>query len=69
MIVRCCVSCGTPRIIHCTEDQWRAWAGGALIQKAMPHVPREEREMLLSGICSTCWRMEFTPPEGQDGNQ
>lgn len=32
-----------------------AWKAGVLIQDAMPDVPRETREMLITGIDPECW--------------
>ena len=37
-----------------TETQIREWQGGTLIQNAMPDIPRELREMLISGYCAKC---------------
>jgi len=50
-------------VIHCTQAQLREWINGKLIQHAMPDVPKEEREMLLSGICGACWRISFAEQE------
>ena len=63
MITKPCVSCGEMVIVHCTQAQLREWINGKLIQHAMPDVPKEEREMLLSGICGACWRISFAEQE------
>ena len=31
----------------------------ALIQDALPRVPKEERELLISGYCDDCWKKLF----------
>jgi len=54
-----CVVCGEMKSVHCTEEQFWAWQNGALIQNAMPDTPKEERELLMSGICGECWQKEF----------
>jgi hypothetical protein len=41
---------------------YRAWIEGVIIQKAMPTVGRDERELLISGTCGACWEKLF-PPE------
>ena len=63
-IEKTCVSCGEIRSVHCTEPQCLAWLNGELIQKAMPDVPKQERELLISGLCGECWARTFT--EEQD---
>lgn len=40
--------------IPCTQVQYNRWMNGELIQNAMPNVPAELREFLISG---------FTPEE------
>lgn len=56
MLKKPCEICGTIITVHCTREQLMRWMGGTKIQDAMPDVPRAEREMLLSGICGTCWQ-------------
>ena len=36
-----------------------AWAGGMLIQDAMPHLSAEQREFLMTGITPDEWDAEF----------
>jgi len=36
-----------------------AWAGGMLIQDAMPHLSAEQREFLMTGITPDEWNAEF----------
>lgn len=54
-----CANCGQSRPVSCTEEQYRRWQSGAKIQDAMPDLPAAERDLLLSGICETCWREIF----------
>lgn len=66
-----CVNCGRSYIVLCTEKEYQKWRNGTLIQNAMPEVPKEQRELLISGICNSCWHELFQPqPEsttkGQD---
>jgi hypothetical protein len=32
-----------------------SWRAGALVQDAFPEVPKEYREMFISGTCPKCW--------------
>lgn len=57
-----CVNCGQSQTINCTEAQYQWWQSGIAIQVAMPDVPAAERELLLSGICATCWE-RYLPDE------
>jgi hypothetical protein len=51
------------RCIHCNKnyDIWAdpadltAWSEGELIQVALDYLSDDERELLLSGTCGTCW--------------
>jgi hypothetical protein len=51
------------RCIHCNKnyDVWAdpadltAWSEGELIQVALDYLSDDERELLLSGTCGTCW--------------
>ena len=45
--------------VPCTPDQYRAWREGKLIQDAMPDVPPELREFLISGITPEEWKETF----------
>ena len=40
------------REINVTEAQIEAWEGGELIQDAMPHLPADDREFIMTGITS-----------------
>ena len=33
----------------------KAYKNGALVQNAFPFLTADERELLISGICSKCW--------------
>jgi hypothetical protein len=35
------------------------WQNGMLIQKAMPYLTTEQRELLISGYCSPCFDQLF----------
>lgn len=60
MIVIACRTCGEDRVIDCTDEQYVAWKENhMLIQNAMPDVPKEQRELLLSGICGACFNRMF----------
>jgi hypothetical protein len=45
--------------IPVTLEQYAAWKGGELIQRAMPHLAADEREFLMTGITSEEWENTF----------
>ena len=62
-IRRPCPFCGKVNEIVVPKDGYVRWVDGELIQKALPTLSDEEREMLLSGICPPCWDEAFGGPE------
>jgi len=45
--------------IECTPEQLNAWERGMLIQDAMPNIPAEQREFLISGFTPEQWKETF----------
>ena len=58
-----CPFCGHSNTILVYEDDFLAWQNGKLIQDAFPYLSPEDREMLISGICPTCWEKMFGAEE------
>lgn len=67
MISRCivrCRECKEYKDIPVTRAQLEAWTGGMLIQRAMPNVSPDDRELLISGTCGPCFDKMFDGEEG-----
>ncbi len=47
------------RDMDVTPAQLAAWEAGTFIQDAAPHLPKEEREFILTGITPEEWRDTF----------
>jgi len=47
------------RDMNVTEEQMNAWKSGVLIQHAMPHLSKEEREFIISGTTPEEWEEYF----------
>lgn len=62
-IVTYCPFCGHANEVEVNENDYWDWQDGALAQDAFPYLPPEEREMLISGICPTCWGKTFADEE------
>jgi len=56
---RHCIICGTRKTLDIPVEGWRRWRQGTLIQKAMPSLSRTDRELLLSGLCASCFDSTF----------
>ena len=41
------------------EEGFHNWQGRALIQNALPELTADERELLISGTCPSCWDRMF----------
>lgn len=67
-ILTVCPFCGHANEIAVNEEDYFDWAfDGALVQDAFPYLSADEREMLISGICPTCWEKSFGgEPEEDD---
>lgn len=51
-----CPFCGEEHEIFVNEQDYCTWIDGELaLRDAFPYLSAEEREMLMSGICPTCW--------------
>lgn len=64
-VVTRCPFCGHGNFIEVNEDDYDDWSDGELAQNAFPYLSADEREMLISGTCPTCWSKMF-PPEPEE---
>ena len=58
-IVTKCPFCGRVNEVEVNEADYLDWDDGVLVQVAFPYLSADEREMLISGICPTCWDEMF----------
>ena len=58
-VVTVCPFCGHANEVEVNEDDYWDWQDGKLAQDAFPYLSADEREMLISGICPTCWEKSF----------
>ena len=55
-----CPSCGKETKLMVTEQQYKDLNDGKkLIQNIFPDWSPEDRELLITGICSNCWDKMF----------
>ena len=61
-----CGLCGSKTILSVPYDGFLAWKSGTtLIQRAMPNLTPDERELLISNTCPKCWN-ELFPPDKKE---
>lgn len=61
-----CPLCGKTFTVTMPMDGFVKWQGGMLIQEALPMLSNDERELLISGICPSCWEETFSSNEDED---
>ena len=62
-----CRRCGTSETISAPVTAFIAWENGEYIQDALPMLTADEREMLISQTCDSCWTELFG--ENEDESQ
>lgn len=66
-VVVVCPFCHKLTTIQVVEEDYLAWKyDGVLIQNAMPYLPTNVREMLISGLCDDCQDEMFSIPEDDE---
>lgn len=50
-----CVVCKKTHDLEIDYTSFKDWQQGTLIQDAFPDMPRETRELLITGTCPDCW--------------
>ena len=58
-VVTRCPICGRGNEVEVNEMDYLDWQDGVLAQVAFPYLSANEREMLISGVCPTCWNNVF----------
>ena len=66
-VVVVCPFCHKATTIQVVEKDYYAWKfDGVLIQNAMPYLPANVREMLISGMCDECQEKMFSSSEDEE---
>jgi len=63
VVVFDCGRCFETQHITVGAADLRNWEQGELIQNAMPYLSADEREIMISGICGTCFDNMFAGEE------
>ena len=62
-VVTYCPFCGRGNEVEVNEMDYLDWQDGASAQDAFPYLSASERELLITGICPTCWDSTFDDAE------
>lgn len=61
-----CRFCGEHHILKVKHEDFFAWKiDGKHVQDAMPYLTPNERELLISNTCQTCWDKMFADHEDE----
>lgn len=69
IIITSCPICGHSHVIEVSEADYWEWRNGATVQDAFPYLSAAEREILVSGICPTCWEKTFEDLEEDEDDE
>ena len=61
-----CPFCRKAHTVQVHGKDYLDWQHGVLAQDAFPYLSADEREMLISGICPTCWEKMFSSEEEEE---
>lgn len=65
-LVNTCPFCGKSVSVWVNEVDYYDWQDGELAQNAFPYLTAEQREVLISGICPTCWDGMFGSADDEE---
>lgn len=61
-----CMMCGERAVLEVELEGLRLWQAGELVQRALPGLDVEQRELLISGTHAHCWERMCPPDEGEE---
>lgn len=54
-----CPMCGEYHSVYVEKADYFSWVKGKSPQDAFPYLNADDREILISGICPSCWNEIF----------
>jgi hypothetical protein len=68
-ITTMCPECGQTTVLNVSVTGYDNWRNGMVIQKALPELSSDIREMLITGICGECWNNMFNDEDEPDNDE
>ncbi len=65
-VEKTCPFCGDKNTVMIEAKDFVDWRNGKLIQDAFPYLSADDREVIMSGICPTCWDATFGADEDEE---
>ena len=65
-ITVCCIHCDSIHNVEVESSGYAQWIQGIHIQKAMPNLSTDKRELLISQTCNECWDRMFSEDDDAD---
>ena len=66
---RPCVMCGETSIVKMLTHHYLEWQKGGLIDRVCPEMPKETREVLITGTHHECWDKMFLIEEDEEDEE
>jgi hypothetical protein len=63
-----CSVCGERGELEVDGDGLGRWMAGELVQRALPDLDADQRELLVSGTHAPCWVKMFGQEDEEDGS-
>jgi hypothetical protein len=61
-----CPFCGDKNTVMVEAQDFMDWRNGKLAQDAFDYLSPDEREIIISGVCSSCWDATFGVDEDEE---
>ncbi|MCB0738980.1 MAG: hypothetical protein KDC92_15835 [Bacteroidetes bacterium] len=58
-----CIGCNKEHRIVTNAQKYVDWLNGELINNALPELNAEQKELLISGTCNSCWDLMWGEEE------
>jgi hypothetical protein len=58
-----CPFCGNKNTVMVESQDYADWRNGKLAQDAFDYLSADDREIIISGVCPTCWSQTFGDDE------
>jgi len=64
-----CIMCGKTSKVKMLVHHYLEWQNGGLIDRVCPEMPKEIRELLISGTHPECWDKLYADEEGDEDDE